>query len=90
MLARLTNKFHALRDRYLLRLPPRAPNPYLTQAPILLAAGRWWRIRRVLEFGCGEFSTKLFLDSRYFPDLQQVESYENDPVWAERIRQQVG
>jgi len=90
MLARLTNKFHVLRDRYLLRLPPRAPNPYLTHAPILLAAGRWWRIRRVLEFGCGEFSTKLFLDSRYFPDLQQLESYENDLAWAERIRQQVG
>lgn len=90
MLPRLINKFHVLRDRYLLRLPARAPNPYFTHVPILLAAGRWWRIRRVLEFGCGEFSTKLFLDSRRFPDLQQLESYENDPVWAERIRQHFG
>ena len=90
MLARLINNFHVLRDHYLLRLPARAPNPYLTHIPILMAAGRWWRIRRVLELGCGEFSTKLFLDMRCFPDLQQLDSYENDPAWAERIREQFG
>ncbi len=90
MLARLASNFHVLRDRYLLRLPTRASNPYLTHIPILLAAERWWRIQRVLEFGCGEYSTRLFLDSRCFPQLQQLDSYENDPAWAERIREQLG
>jgi len=90
MLARLDSKFQELRDRYLLRLPARAQNPYLTHVPILLAAGHWWQIRRVLEFGCGEFSTKLFLDSRCFPELEQLQSYENDQQWAERVWELVG
>ena len=90
MVARLINKFHALRDKHLLRLPPRAANPYLTHIPILLAAARWRPLRAVLEFGCGEISTPAFLDRRYFPQLRRLESYENNATWAERVRHQVG
>jgi hypothetical protein len=71
-------------------LPDRASNPYSTHVPILLAAARWWPVREVLEFGCGDFSTRAFLNRRCFKELERVESYENDPEWAERIRQELG
>jgi hypothetical protein len=90
MLARLLSKFHALRDRHVLRVPPRAANPYLTHIPILLAAARWRPLAAILEFGCGDISTRSFLDRRFFPQLQRLESYENDAAWADRLRQQVG
>lgn len=90
MVARLLNKFHALRDRHVLRVPSRAANPYLTHIPILLAAACWRPLATILEFGCGDISTRTFLDRRFFPQLEWLESYENDAVWAERLRQQVG
>ena len=90
MITRLINKFHVLRDRHVLRLPPRAANPYLTHIPILLGLARCRPVVSVLEFGCGEISTRAFLDRRYFPDLQCLESYENDAVWAERLQSQIG
>ena len=90
MLTRLINKFHFLRDRLVLRLPPRAGNPYLTHIPILLAAARWRSLAAVLEFGCGDTSTRAFIDRRYFPELRRLESYENDATWAERLRRQIG
>jgi hypothetical protein len=90
MVARLLNKFHALWDQYVLCVPPRAANPYLTHIPILLAAARWQPLATILEFGCGDISTRTFLDHRFFPQLQRLESYENDTGWAERLRQQVG
>lgn len=90
MIARLINKFHVLRDRHVLRLPPRAANPYLTHIPILLAMARWRPLAAILEFGCGDISTRAFLDRRYFPKLQRLESYENDGAWAERLSHQIG
>ncbi len=90
MLTRLINRFHALRDRHVLCLPPRAANPYLTHIPILLSVSRWRPVKAVLEFGCGDISTRAFLDRSYFPQLQRLESYENDAAWAERLRNLIG
>ncbi|MEQ2005887.1 MAG: hypothetical protein ABMA26_03735 [Limisphaerales bacterium] len=90
MLKRLINKFHFLRDRYVLRQPIRAANPYLTHIPILLAVARWRPLTTVLEFGCGDISTRAFLDRRFFPALQRLESYENDAAWAEHLRSSIG
>lgn len=90
MLTRLINKFHTLRDRHVLQLTPRAANPYLTHIPILLSVPRWRSVKAVLEFGCGDISTRAFLDRQYFPDLQRMESFENDAAWAERLRKQIG
>ena len=90
MISRLINKFHVLRDRHVLRLPPRAANPYLTHIPILLAVARWRPLAAVLEFGCGDISTRALLDLRFFPALQRLESYENDAAWAERLRSSIG
>ena len=67
------------------RWPSRAANPYATHLPILVALGVIIPIRRVLEFGCGQFSTLAFLDRTVFPDLMQVDSYEDDPDWSQRM-----
>jgi hypothetical protein len=90
MINRLINKFHTLRDQHVLRLPDRAANPYLTHIPILLQVARWRTLSSVLEFGCGEVSTRAFLDERYFPNLQQLVSYENDVNWAKRLQKLLG
>jgi hypothetical protein len=45
-------------------------------------------IRRVLEFGCGHYSTKTFLQRAAFPDLEELQSVEHDPSWAETMRDQ--
>jgi hypothetical protein len=90
MISRLVHRFHAFRDSKLLRIPPRAANPYQTHIPILFAVARWRPLASVLEFGCGDISTRAFLDRRYFQRLQRLESYENDAAWVERLRRQIG
>lgn len=90
MRRRIVNKFHWLRDRHILRVPPRAKNPYLTHFPVLLAMQQWLPLRSVLEFGSGESSTKGLLNKDGFPLLVRLESYENDAAWAARVRMQLG
>jgi len=90
MISQFVHRIHAFYDRKLLRVPPRATNPYLTHIPVLLSLPSWIRVRNVLEFGCGDFSTRTFLDRQYYPELQRIDSYENDSTWATHIRQQFG
>jgi hypothetical protein len=44
------------------------------------------RIERVLEFGCGNYSTKTFVNNSAFPHLKELHSVENDVAWGETIR----
>lgn len=94
----LARRLSALRDgayrrtRRILRavdvrflLPQRAENAYATHLPILIGIAQLVRPRKVLEFGCGLFSTTAFLARTCFPDLEQLDSYETDPEWWERI-----
>ena len=67
-------------------LPPRAQNAYATHVPVLVGLGAIRRIERVLEFGCGYYSTHTFLQRTVFGDLKALQSVENDPAWAEKIR----
>ncbi|HEY3578981.1 MAG TPA: hypothetical protein VGK82_00485, partial [Pyrinomonadaceae bacterium] len=67
-------------------LPPRAQNAYATHLPVLIGVGAIRPIRRVLEFGCGHYSTKTFLQRSVFPDLEELQSVENDPAWGETMR----
>lgn len=48
-----------------------------THLPVLELMKRT-NIRRVLELGSGEYSTKKFLE---FPDLEKLFSYEDDTEW---------
>lgn len=67
----------------------RADNPYATHMPVLAGLARLFPIRRVIEFGSGEYSTLTFLNRATFPDLEALYSYENDPEWAQRIASQI-
>lgn len=62
-----------------------SPCPLATHSPILLGLARLETIRRVLEFGCGQFSTKTFLNLAAFPHLERLDSFENDPAWFKEI-----
>ena len=66
---------------------PRALNDYATHIPILIGLSRSRRIRRVLEFGCGHYSTLTFLSRAAFPDLERLHSIENDDSWAATIQE---
>lgn len=68
---------------------PRARNDYATHVPILIGLARSHRIRAVLEFGCGYYSTLTFLNRSAFPHLERLQSVENDATWAETIQQSV-
>ena len=70
-------------------LPPRAQNAYATHIPVLIGLAVLRPIRRVLEFGCGHYSTRTFLQRSAFPELTELQSVENDPGWAETTREAV-
>lgn len=67
-------------------LPPRAKNDYATHLPVLIGLAAMRPVARVLEFGCGHYSTKTFLKRSVFPDLKELQSVENNPGWAETMR----
>jgi hypothetical protein len=67
------------------RLPQRARNDYATHVPVLVGLGHLLRIRRVLEFGCGLYSTLTFLNRSVFPELIQLDSLESDTTWLKKI-----
>ena len=66
---------------------PRALNDYATHVPILIGLARAREVRRVLEFGCGHYSTLTFLNPTAFPQLAQLHSIENDAAWCETINE---
>jgi hypothetical protein len=66
--------------------PPRlAENPYATHIPVLVGLTRLIRVQRALEYGCGQHSTLAFLNQQVFPDLEELQSYENDGQWYKEI-----
>src|SRR3982751_381755 len=69
---------------------PRARNDYSTHLPILIGLARIRQITNVVEFGCGRYSTLTFLNRSAFPQLEKLESVENDVLWAETIQSAVG
>ncbi|MBX7209080.1 MAG: hypothetical protein K1X78_12255 [Verrucomicrobiaceae bacterium] len=83
---RIVNKLRALRDHHLLGVPPRAADPYVTHLPVLVGVGSLLKIRSVLEFGSGNHSSLTFLDRNCFPDVERVDSFENDVEWGCSIR----
>src|SRR5574341_819530 len=89
-LSRLGDAACRLWDSCVLRVPPRAENPYATHVPVLVALARVIPVRRVLELGCGRYSTFTFLNRVAFPQLEQLYSLENDRDWAARIAAEAG
>ena len=66
---------------------PRALKDYATHIPILIGLARLRKVRSVLEFGCGHFSTLTFLNASAFPHLERLHSIENDDSWAQTIEE---
>ena len=64
---------------------PRARNDYSTHVPVLIGLARVREIKNVLEFGCGYYSTLTFLNRAAFPQLERLQSIENDAVWSETV-----
>lgn len=65
-------------------------DPYSTHVPILKELAKTHTIRSVVEFGCGNYSTKLFLDREFFPHVEEVLSLESDAEWARNLEGIVG
>ena len=86
MISRLTNHFAPLRLCGKYFTAPRAANDYATHVPILIGLATVRKIKTVLEFGCGHYSTLTFLNRSAFPDLERLHSVENDASWAETIQ----
>ena len=59
---------------------------YATHLPVLRRVGRLVNPRRVLEFGCGQWSTATFLDRDVYPDLHHLKSYEQEQGWADFVQ----
>ena len=62
---------------------------YGTHQETLKWCARQKKIVRVLEFGAGLWSTPLFLDKNYFPDVAYVLSLEFSKEWADKVREAV-
>jgi hypothetical protein len=64
--------------------------PAATHLPVLIGLARIRNVRRVLEFGCGQYSTLAFLNRTAFPDLEVLHSYENNAAWHAKIKRVAG
>jgi len=61
-------------------------SPFATHLNLLRALGPG--IKSVLELGTGEYSTSLFTDRRYYPDLIELISVESEKHWADTAPRQ--
>jgi hypothetical protein len=68
----------------------RSKNDYATHIPILLSIAQAIRVEKVLELGCGEYSTLTFLNTRAFPSLVTLDSVETDEAWLDKISASAG
>jgi predicted O-methyltransferase YrrM len=69
---------------------PRAQNDYATHIPILLSLARAIKVEKVLELGCGNYSTLTFLNPTAFPSLVVLDSLETNQAWLDKIVATVG
>jgi hypothetical protein len=64
---------------------PRATKDYATHVPVLVGLAQKFKIIRVLELGCGNYSSVAFLDLNIFPCLTHLTSLETDELWLESV-----
>jgi hypothetical protein len=58
-------------------------DPYASHLEVLKGMGAG--IGSVLELGSGDYSTRLFLDREYYPDLHLLYVLEPDPAWQAKL-----
>ncbi len=57
-----------------------------THVPVLRFLGQLMDFRSITEFGCGIYSTLTFLNQKYFPNLQNLYSYETSSAWIKKLK----
>src|SRR5437868_6150649 len=72
-------------NRLPFRAPQRAENPFATHIPVLVGLAQLLRVERVLELGCGQYSTLTFLQPAVFSNLVKLQSIENDSAWVDKV-----
>lgn len=58
---------------------------YASHEPVLKAIAKQFKIETILEFGCGESSTFLFLNKEFFPNVKELISFESNAEWGRKI-----
>lgn len=66
------------------------PEAFASHLPILIGLAGILRVRKVLELGCGTFSTPTLLSRRCFPHLEKLDSLETERTWIEKAAEIVG
>ena len=86
MLKILKEKLYAIKKTIIRRfLVKRSKNDHATHLPVLLGISKIYKIKKVIEFGSGNYSTLAFLDREAFPDLISLKFYENNLKWHKKI-----
>ena len=61
-------------------------NPFASHVPVLTGLSSLFKISRVLEFGCGFYSTLTFVNPDIYKDLMEIQSFENDLEWYNQVK----
>jgi predicted O-methyltransferase YrrM len=64
--------------------------PFASHVPVLIALANIVRPKSVLELGSGLYSTGTFLNRSLFPELEHLDTWEDDPTWIRTIKQTLG
>jgi len=59
--------------------------PYSSHIPVLIGISSIINIKNILELGSGSYSTGLFLNKKAYPNLERLDSYEDDLQWGRKI-----
>lgn len=57
--------------------------------PLLRRVAKFFDIKSVIEFGTGIYSLRTFLDKKYYPNLEKINSYETEEVWGHYVKKNV-
>lgn len=72
--------------RAVVGLQTASPAPYGSHVPVLMLCASILKPQRVLELGCGYYSTPVFLNRELCPSVEQLTSVETDDQWLGRLR----
>jgi len=64
---------------------PRSTKDYATHLPILVGIAKAFNIEKVLELGCGDFSSRTFLNTDVFSSVSMLKSLETDQLWLQKV-----
>jgi hypothetical protein len=63
---------------------------HASHVPLLVNLAFMFNIETVVEIGSGPISTRLFLDKRYFRELDSIISYEHREGWYKKVKSLIG